>query len=631
MRKFLFLFFLAASCAYCAEIPRADLDEAERFFNNAYVHFMRRDYRDAQTYLDSAIQNNTYMVDYYLLSALNLNRMGDTEGSLNALKSYLEVRPLDVSAPRILRVLNEQNDVLRAVMGTAPVPESWRFSETTVQSEWNTGYTRPFSIRGLGKIKSLGNTVCIPDTLGNKLYLRQNGNLSLFANNSALRNTDIHSPVISIPMGDTTFTIFCENGDIYTLSNSQTLSPDYALSLPEFTIADAEFIALNFFALANPAERYIAFYNLNASIPRVFKWSPPLRTGDLLFEPVAIEAFADWLAIADMANNRIYILNIISREFFEIRGVPKPRDLCWSNLGELFVLTDDGSIFDFIIDFGTRSYANRNFAASTGALYSDMHNIWTFFKSPEGDINFMDTGASKIYKAVMIPSRDDVPGFLSVYNPVIANDVQNRESFILDAAFMTPFTHYSLNTQIIAQSVWNDKNMRCSVIPQRPRKFDALFLHSPLPSGYTFPLNVRPAQVARASDIHSIIQSFWLLHKDTITDIIADASINFSDDDLLMLLKFCMLNGLTLDIYARDIPSLALTRASAFTGGHTIYSMNGTIELPVRNTHMKIQIPLPQELSSSGYPGRSMLAVYFDAGLIQSRAWIPLWPDLFTH
>ena len=631
MRKFLFLFFLAASCAYCAEIPRADLDEAERFFNNAYVHFMRRDYRDAQTYLDSAIQNNTYMVDYYLLSALNLNRMGDTEGSLNALKSYLEVRPLDVSAPRILRVLNEQNDVLRAVMGTAPVPESWRFSETTVQSEWNTGYTRPFSIRGLGKIKALGNTVCIPDTLGNKLYLRQNGNLSLFANNSALRNTDIHSPVISIPMGDTTFTIFCENGDIYTLSNSQTLSPDYALSLPEFTIADAEFIALNFFALANPAERYVAFYNFNASTPLVRKWTPPMRQGDLLFEPVAIEAFADWLAIADMANNRIYILNIISREFFEIRGVPKPRDLCWSNLGELFVLTDDGSIFDFIIDFGTRSYANRNFAASTGALYSDMHNIWTFFKSPEGDINFMDTGASKIYKAVMIPSRDDVPGFLSVYNPVIANDVQNRESFILDAAFMTPFTHYSLNTQIIAQSVWNDKNMRCSVIPQRPRKFDALFLHSPLPSGYTFPLNVRPAQVARASDIHSIIQSFWLLHKDTITDIIADASINFSDDDLLMLLKFCMLNGLTLDIYARDIPSLALTRASAFTGGHTIYSMNGTIELPVRNTHMKIQIPLPQELSSSGYPGRSMLAVYFDAGLIQSRAWIPLWPDLFTH
>ena len=618
---------LSASCAYSAEIPRANLDEAERFFNNAYVHFMRRDYRDAQTYLDSAIQNNTYMVDYYLLSSLNLNRMGDTYGAVNALRSYLEVRPMDVSAPRIMRVMNEQNDVLRAVMGTSPVPESWRFSETTVQSEWRTGYTRPFSIRGLGKIKSLGNTVCIPDTLGNKLYLRQTGTSGLFANTSPLRNVDIQSPVVSVPMGDGTFTIFCDDGDMYTLKNSETLSPDYALTLPEITVADAEMIADNFFALANPAERYVAFYNLNTSVPRVSKWQPPLREGDLLFEPVAVEAFADWLAVADIANNRIYILNIISREYFEIRGVPKPRDLCWSNLGELFVLTDEGAIYDFMIDFGTRSYANRN----SGALYDNMPNIWTFFKSPEGDVNFMDAGASKIYKAVMIPSRDDVPGFLSAYNPVIATDVENRESFILDVTFMTPFVRYSMNTPVIAQTVWNDMNMRCSVIRQRPRNFDALFLHSPLPQGHVFPLNVRPAQVVGASDIHSIIPSFWLLHKDTMTNIIADSSINFNDDDLMTLLKFCLLNGLELDIYARDVPSLALTRASAFTGGRTIYSMNGTIDLPVRNTHLKIQIPLPSELSSSGYPGRSMLAIYFDAGLIQSRAWIPLWPDMFTR
>ena len=630
MLTFFIIFLFSASCAYCADIPRADLDEAERFFNNAYVHFMRRDYRDAQTYLDYAIQNNTYMVDYYLLSSLNLNQMGDTDASLNALNSYLEVRPMDVSAPRILRVLNEQNDVLRAVMGTAPVPESWRFSENTVQSEWKTGYTRPFSIRGLGKIKALGNTVCIPDTLGNRLYIHQSGNSALFANNQ-LREVSIHNPVISVPMGDGTFTIFCDDGDIYTLTNSETLSPDYALTLPEIAIADADLIAHNFFALANPAERYIAFYNLNASMPLVSKWSPPVRQGDLLFEPVAVETFADWLAIADLANNRIYIMNIISREFFEIRDVSKPRDLCWSNLGELFVLTDEGCIYDFIIDFGTRTYANRNFTTSTGALYSDMHNIWTFFKSPEGDINFMDTGASKIYKAVMIPSRDDVPGFLSLYNPVIATDVENRESFILDATFMTPFTHYSLNTPVIAQSVWNDKNMRCSVIRQRPRNFDALFLHSPLPSGYTFPLNVRPAQVINGSDIHSIIPSFWLLHKDTVTNIIVDASINFSADDLMILLKFCLLNGLELDIFARDVPSLGLVRASAFTGGRIIYSMNGTIELPARNTHVKIQIPLPEELSSSGYPGRSMLAVYLDAGLIQSRAWIPLFPDMFTR
>ena len=627
MLKLLFLILITASCAFSAEIPRADLDEAERYFNNAYVHFMRRDYRDAQTYLDHAIQNNTYMVDYYLLSALNLNRMGDTEAAVSSLKSYLEVRPMDVSAPRIMRVFNEQNDVLRAVMGTAPVPESWKFSETTVQTEWKTGYTRPFSIKGLGKIKALGETVCIPDTLGNKIYFHSGGVTGIFAANSQLRQIDVNSPVISIPMGDGTFMIFCSDGDIYTIRNSENLSPEFFMSLPELVIADAEMIAHNFFVIANPAERYVSFYNLNASTPLVKKWSPPLREGDLLFEPVAVEAFADWLAVADMANNRIYIVNIINQEYFEIRGVSKPRDLCWSSLGELFVLTDENSVYDFMIDFGTRTYANRN----SGPLYDNLSNVYTFFKSPEGDVNFMDTGASKIYKAVMMPARDDVPGFLSVYNPVIATDVENRESFILDASFMTPFTHYSLNTNIIAQAVWNDRNMRCSVIRQRKRNADALFIHGAFPSGHVFPLNVRPALLSRASDIHSILPSFWLLHKDTMTNIIADASINFSHDDMMMLLKFCLMNGLELDIYARDVPSLSLTRACAFTGGRVIYSMNGTIDLPLRSTHIKIQIPLPEELSSSGYPGRSMLAVYFDAGLIQSRSWIPLWPDMFTH
>ena len=66
-----FLIFLNLSGKInAAEIPRVNLDEAERYFNNACVHFMRRDYREAQMYLDQAIHANTYMVDYYLLSAV---------------------------------------------------------------------------------------------------------------------------------------------------------------------------------------------------------------------------------------------------------------------------------------------------------------------------------------------------------------------------------------------------------------------------------------------------------------------------------------------------------------------------------------------------------------------------------
>ena len=82
MRKFLLTLLILiclAESSYSAQIPRANLDESERYFNNAYIHFMRRDYRDAQVYLDQAIQQNTYLVDYYIMSALNLGRMGETD------------------------------------------------------------------------------------------------------------------------------------------------------------------------------------------------------------------------------------------------------------------------------------------------------------------------------------------------------------------------------------------------------------------------------------------------------------------------------------------------------------------------------------------------------------------------
>ena len=641
MRKFLFFitFFSLLTEINAAEIPRANLDEAERYFNNAYVHFMRRDYREAQMYLDYAINANTYMVDYYLLSALNLSRMGDTEGSMSAIKSYLEVRPMDDSAPRIQNYFDEQDRILRTVLGTAPVPVSWRSAQTTVQTEWDTGYTRPFSIKGLGKISTLGEIVSIPDTFGNKLYVR-NGSKTLIAGSfgvgGAMREIEIPAPVVALPLGDGTFRVFTANGDLYSLKNldadmNAKLTSndyyDYVATLPSMVVSDAEIIAENLFAVSDPADRNIAFYNLTSSGLNVRTWEPELGIGDLLFEPVAIEGFADWLAVADRANDRIYLLNTVSREYFDIRGISKPRDLIWAPFGNLFVLTENGEIFDLTIDFGTRTYANRH----AGALYSGMENIWSFFHSAYGDINWMDTGASKIFKAVMIPSREDVPGFLSIYNPVMAVNSENNESFILDATLITPFINYSHNARIIAQAVWNERNMRCNVMWQRARNFDALLIHAPMPRGQAFPLNVRPAQVTSGLDIHTVLSSFWLLHKDTLTNIIVDASIPMRIDDLLMLLKFCVLNGLELDIYARDVPSLSLKRASAFTGGKTIYSMANTINLPVKMTHLQIQMPLPQELSSSGYPGRSMLAMFLDAGLIQSRAWIPLYPDMFER
>ena len=118
------------------------------------------------------------------------------------------------------------------------------------------------------------------------------------------------------------------------------------------------------------------------------------------------------------------------------------------------------------------------------------------------------------------------------------------------------------------------------------------------------------------------------LGEETYKPIVVKLPKVISVAEIQEILDFCLMNGLELDIWARDIPSLPLTRASAFTGGKTLLSLHRAPELPVPQSRLQIQIPLPYELSSSGYPSRSMLAVYLDIGLMQTRAWMPLWPDI---
>ncbi len=627
--------FVNVSGVYAAALqpPRANLDESEVYFTNAYLYFMSRNYWSTQNNLDRALGVNTYLVDYYLLNGLTLDRIGDGVGALASLNRYLEVRPLDPSVPRITKNLSEQNAILSAIPGTAPVPAGWKFSRTDIMTEWNTGFTRPLSIKGMGKIKSLGQTVCISDTYGDRVYVKpanNSGAIQVFgAKSGVFREVAVNRPVITFPMGDGTFMIVNADGEIFTFANlsehAGIISPDFVGQLSSRNISDAEIISENELAIADPVERTVGFYNA-ATLDVMAFWFPPEFTGDLLFEPVAIEAFADWLAIADRGNSRIYILNVMSREYFVINNVPLPRDILWSPLGELFVLSEEGSIYNYIIDFGTRSYANRH----NGAMYSGLENIWALFRSPEGDLMCLETGASKIYKSIMTPPREGEQAFLGIFSPTLTMQTENRESFIISATFMTPFTSYLHTSRLIAQSAWNNRTMRAYALWSRRPNFDGMLIHRPLPTGQVLPLNLRPAQVNRGNDVREALLSFWVLHKDTLTNVVVDSSISFTIDDLITLMRFCLLNGLELDVWAREIASPGLIRASAFTGGKVVYSLKNALELTAPDSRLQIQIPLPEELSSSGYPGRSMLAVYLDAGLIQSRAWMPLWPDLFT-
>ena len=594
-----------------AELPRAELDESERHFTRAYDYFLERDYWNTLDYLDRALKANTYLVDYYLLRGLTAARTGDFEEARKALSDYLEVRAMDRTAPRILNWFLAQERLLRSVLSPLPIASRWQFSQPDLQKEWGGGILRPFNVKGLGKVDALDTALCLCDTLGGNVYLSEEGN--------GFRVVSVPSPAAALPVGDGTFFVFGVDGEVHSFSDisGENISLDLRGHVNSH-IADACWLSEAEFAVADPITRSIDFYD-RESLRHLASWSPP--EGDMLFEPVGISRYANWLAVADRGNGRVYLLDAVSRREFFFAEVPMPRDIAWSSLGELFVLSEKGELVRVGIDFG------RKEVRSLDHLKADLQDAWALFPSSRGDLYCLDVSASRLFKATMLPSQDTEQGFLGLYGPVLALD-KDKESFLVEATVGTPFVSYFKDAMVVAHSVWNERTIRSSTQWSSRAPLDALLLHRALSQGSILPPTLKEVRTESGQDVRIVLPPLWSLHRSTLTNVIVDSSILFSLDELLTLTRFCLENGLRLDIWARDIPPLPLTRASAFTGGTTLFSMASSPKISPPWSRVRIQIPLPKELSSSGYPSRSMLAVYLDIGLVQMKGWIPLWPDL---
>ena len=123
----------------------------------------------------------------------------------------------------------------------------------------------------------------------------------------------------------------------------------------------------------------------------------------------------------------------------------------------------------------------------------------------------------------------------------------------------------------VAHSVWNERTIRSSMqwLPRAP--LDALLLHRTLSQGSVLPPTLKEVRTESGQDVRIALPPLWSLHRGTLTNVIVDSSILFSLEELLALTRFCLENGLRLDVWACDIPPLPLTRASAFTGGTTLF------------------------------------------------------------
>ncbi|MDR1648854.1 MAG: hypothetical protein LBR71_01215 [Synergistaceae bacterium] len=619
---------LSAGAAFAAELPRAQLDESERHYTAAYELFLDRAYWGALDYLDRALRANTYLVDYYLLRGLTMARTGDYGAAREALAYYMEVRPMDVSAPRILSSLIGQQRDMRRVAGTSALSVRWRFSKPDMQTEFGLGALRPYNVRGLGKADAWGSAFCLSDTLGGGVYFQS-------SSMRGVQRLAIESPVVTLPMGDSSFRVLTASGDVFSFT---AFTDDPALLLPErrgtidaSAVADAAVLSAGEFAAADPVAREIAFYSF-ATFARGGTWSPPendslglgIGAPAPLFEPVALAAYGPWLAVADRGSERIFFVDAVGRrEFFSV-PVPRPRDVLWSAFGELFVVGEGGDLYRLPVDFRSRR------VESADVMLTGIENGWTLFASPLGDIYCMDIGASKLWKGEPVPDADMSSGFLSVFRPRIERET-DKESFVLEAVLTSPFASYSKSAGKVVYAVWNNRTIPSFAEWRegagRGAVISPLLFQRPAPAGTVTPA-LRSLVAENGTDIQIALSSVWEAQRESLTHILIDSTLLFSQDELDALVFFCLNNGVELDVWARSVPTVEMARASALTGGKVIPSLTNVPDLPPPDNKMEIRVPLPQELSSSGYPSRSMLTVYLDVGLMQTRDWIPLWPDL---
>jgi hypothetical protein len=337
---------------------------------------------------------------------------------------------------------------------------------------------------------------------------------------------------------------------------------------------------------------------------------------------VGLAAYGQWLAVADRGGNNIFFLNLNNRRDFFYSELARPRDVAWSGLGELFVINEDGELFRMAVDFRDER------VESTDIMESGLTDGWALFRSADGDIYCIDISGSRLWKAVPLPDISFSLGAVSLSSPVVVWE-EGMESILLDATLMSPFKTFLRASPIVANVVWNNRSIRAfAEWSSGSGSPDIVLFNRPAAPG-SVSQSITNVTVENGEDIREAMQHVWSLQGRYLTHIIIDSTVDMTPEDLSVIALFCLNNGVELNVWARSVPSVELVRAAGLTGGNVIFSLANQPDLSLPDADVRLRIPLPHDLSSSGFPSRSMLSLFLNVGLMHTRNWIPLWPDMF--
>ncbi|MCL1876141.1 MAG: hypothetical protein FWF87_07805 [Synergistaceae bacterium] len=599
-----------ASAPVGTSIPPARIEEAEIAFMRAWKHFIMRNYWQALSFLDQAQKANIFLVDVYYLRGLILRKIGEFSLASKSISNFLEVRTRDLIAPNVLKGISENKSELELIISESSYPVRCNVSQSNIYDSLNTGYFRPYSSKGLGKLSGFNSDLCFPDTIGNQVFFRTNGDAGQF---NIVKG--INSPVKALLPGDGSIYVINIDGEICQIMNDSSFDRKGGVDCD--SVSDACYISAAEIAVADPVSRKIKFYSW-PEMKYEDEWQPDkYNSGDYLFEPVAVKAYAYWLATADRANGRIYFIDLRNKRSFFVENI-NVRDIIWSSLGLLLSVNEDSEISAHFVDFTNKS-------ADKEVLRSELNDAWAFFEY-KGEIFCSDISGNKIWKITLTPNLDLSPAFLSLYDPEFKIDENGNAVLSVCTTFSSPFPEWVKEIMPTAMSVWNERIITTSVTSMKAPSVMGLCFSRGNADGMITP-KMRVIPVESCAELYGRLPLIWSNQRDLITNFILDSLIIYNHEELLKLTAFCLFNGVKIDIWARGMPSVELMRASAATGGEVYYSIFNEPMLISQRRDLKLQLLLADKTEASGYPDRSTLSSYLSIRQLSGRDWIPIWID----
>ncbi len=598
-----YLFFCQAiSAQTLVQPPQTDRLESERLFSYAYDAFLNRRYWDGEELVGMSLNADPYNIDGYLLRALINHGKGHFAKAITDLRSYLEVRPRDHTARKILSGIEK----VHSVSFFSPAEYAGYKQSLNVFFDLMPGsFTGTLGIKHGG---GFGEKIALADSFAGKVQIldpKRKREIP-FDSPSDVTFLSYKRFVVIGEKGD--FVEYEDQGDFFHQLRSGDIGPG----------ADSiAFLSSSLFAVSFPLERAVKFFTY-PGLDVLDQWNPGEKSS---FEPRGIASRGDTLAVPDRRNGKVYLFSWEKEEPFVSLDVSAPRSVVWGPTGDLLVLSDNGFLSVFSRDGGLKWLEVDRVPASEAIC---------LLRSEDRVFMISSTGRAITALDVFPGRKEGLVLSSNLFKPRTESiNEDTGQAVEVSLNLSSPFFRYIYSQRGVLSSVWQD-TMRGGRISEAEGWDFAGVILSP---GNRYRFNGDSwVDVSSEKSLEDSVKKMWK-EMPFLSQIVLDSGINLELSDAEWLLNFCMVNGVYLSIWATKTPSDFIISMVENTGGNVYYSdslSEGDLK-GLKTKSFTIKIFYPDTVYSSGYPSKNMLSIIADFGMISYRGWLPIWPDMLRQ